>query len=523
MLSVARDGWEHGGYRVIGAALSGIAAENLESGSGIASRTLASLEHQWEQGRDQLTSRDVLVIDEAGMIGSRQMERIIAEADRRGAKVVLVGDPQQLQAIEAGAAFRSLAERHGCVEITEVRRQHDEWQRDATRQLATGRTGEALQAYAEAGMVTESPTRGSARDSLIERWNKDRTADRHASRIILTHTRQECDELNALARDHMKRGGTLVTDIPIKTTRGEHLFAVEDRIMFLRNERSLGVKNGTLATIEQVDRRHIAALLDDGRRVGFDVKDYADLTHGYATTIHKAQGVTVDRTHVLATPGLDRHATYVALSRHRERADLHYGRDDFTDRGKLVRVLSRERPKDMALDYEAARIRFAERRGFERSAILDALAGERLVDPSHAAPAPERRGMFDGLRLGGTAAEPAVDRGMFDGLKLSTAPAPSRDMFAGLDLRGVGDMPANPRGTIDPAVRRYARAHVDMERMTGQGLPVLEQQKIALRTAAQALDLVQLHASEDLGAAFSREPGHAGEAAAARSLKSGTL
>ena len=78
------------------------------------------------------------------MIGTRQMERVIAEAEKRGAKVVLVGDPEQLQAIEAGAAFRSIAERHGAVEITEVRRQHEDWQRDATRQLATGRTGEAL-------------------------------------------------------------------------------------------------------------------------------------------------------------------------------------------------------------------------------------------------------------------------------------------------------------------------------------------------------------------------------------------
>src|SRR3546814_5190341 len=113
MLVIARDGWEQAGYRVQGLALSGIAAENLESGSGIASRTIASLEHQWGQGRELLSENDVLVIDEAGMIGSRQMERVLNEAEKHGAKVVLVGDVEQLQAIEAGAAFRSLAERHG--------------------------------------------------------------------------------------------------------------------------------------------------------------------------------------------------------------------------------------------------------------------------------------------------------------------------------------------------------------------------------------------------------------------------
>ncbi len=122
MLGIARDAWEHAGYRVQGLALSGIAAENLESGSGIASRTIASIEHQWGQGRELLDRRSILVIDEAGMIGSRQMERVVSEAEKHGAKVVLIGDPAQLQAIEAGAAFRATAERHGSVEITEIRR-----------------------------------------------------------------------------------------------------------------------------------------------------------------------------------------------------------------------------------------------------------------------------------------------------------------------------------------------------------------------------------------------------------------
>jgi Ti-type conjugative transfer relaxase TraA len=127
MLGVAREAWESAGYSVRGIALSGIAAETLESGSGIASRTIASMEHQWAQDRERLTARDVLVIDEAGMVGTRQLERVIAEAATRGAKIVLVGDPEQLQAIEAGAAFRSIAERHGSVEITQIRRQREDW------------------------------------------------------------------------------------------------------------------------------------------------------------------------------------------------------------------------------------------------------------------------------------------------------------------------------------------------------------------------------------------------------------
>jgi Ti-type conjugative transfer relaxase TraA len=363
MLGIAREAWEAEGYTVRGAALSGIAAENLESGSGIAARTLASLEHHWEQGRDLLASRDVLVIDEAGMIGSRQMERVLSAAKDAGAKVVLIGDPEQLQAIEAGAAFRAIAERHGAVEITEIRRQREDWQRDATRALATGRTGEAIGAYEHRGMAHVAETREEARAALIDGWERDRRAAPGASRIILTHTNAEVRELNELARGHLRASGELGDDLRLTVERGERDFAAGDRVIFLKNERGLGVKNGTLGTVEGVTRQRLAARLDDGRQVAFDLKDYAHIDHGYAATFHKAQGVTVDRAHVLATPGMDRHAAYVALSRHRDSVDLHYGRDDFADRNQLVRTLSRERAKDMASDYAAG---FAERRGWDR-------------------------------------------------------------------------------------------------------------------------------------------------------------
>ena len=185
MLGVAREAWEAQGYTVRGAALSGIAAENLEQGSGIASRTIASLEHQWGRGRDQLGAGDVLVIDEAGMIGSRQMERLATAAAEAGAKLVLVGDAQQLQAIEAGAAFRLLTEQHGACEISAVRRQHEDWQRDATRELATGRTGEALARYDQAGMVHAADTREAAAGALIERWKDARASSPTQSHAIL--------------------------------------------------------------------------------------------------------------------------------------------------------------------------------------------------------------------------------------------------------------------------------------------------------------------------------------------------
>ena len=391
MLGVARDAWEREGYNVRGASLSGIAAENLEAGSGITSRTIASLEYQWKQGRELLGERDVLVIDEAGLTGTRQMERVLSAARDAGAKVVLVGDPEQLQAIEAGAAFRSLAEAHGAVEITEIRRQRDDWQRGATRALATGRTGEAIHAYGEHGMVHGAVTRADARAELVEGWDQARTNDPAKSRIILTHTNAEVRDLNIGAREKLRDGGELGGDVDVKTERGERQFASGDRMMFLRNERGMGVKNGTLGTIEQVTPGHMAVRTDDGRSVAFDFKDYAHIDHGYAATFHKSQGVTVDQAHILATPGMDRHSAYVGLTRHRDGVQLHYGRDDFADQSRLVRTLSRERSKDMASDYpipEAAARGFAERREFRFGEVArDIVAKARglLADPDRIA------------------------------------------------------------------------------------------------------------------------------------------
>ncbi|MGB8842153.1 MAG: Ti-type conjugative transfer relaxase TraA, partial [Aliidongia sp.] len=481
MLGVARETWEAAGYEVRGVALSGIAAENLESGSGIASRTIASMEHGWGQGRDVLTSRDVLVIDEAGMVGTRQLERVLSHAAEAGAKVVLVGDPQQLQSIEAGAAFRSIHERHGGAQIGEVRRQREDWQRDATRYLATGRTGDAIHAYDNHGMVHAAPTREQARNDLIDRWDRERQASPDKSRIILTHTNDEVRALNEAARGRMQAAGDLGDDVRVTVERGERSFAGGDRVMFLQNERGLGVKNGTLGTIEEVSGRTMSVRTDDGRSVSFDLKDYDRIDHGYAATIHKAQGMTVDRTHVLATPGLDAHGSYVALSRHRDGMGLHYGRDDFADQDRLIRTLSRDRAKDMASDYERldpARD-YAERRGIT--------FGERVAEIVRKVVPEKVRGMFDGPRLpaeGGQAPEKKAD-----------------------------DPDEVLRKARTKALVRHARAVDAIFEMQEQGGKASPEQVAELREARKVFEEVRPYGSHDAAAAYKKNPELAQEAA----------
>lgn len=371
MLGAAKEAWESQGFVVRGAALSGIAAENLESGSGIQSRTIASLEYAWKQGREALSARDVLVIDEAGLVGSRQMDRLLKEAETSGAKVVMIGDPEQLQAIEAGAAFRALSARHGAVEITEVRRQRTNWQRKATHELATGRTDEAIGRYAASDMVHDHASHADAQVAVAAEWSKFRKDRPEGSQIMLAYTRRDVGDLNALARDHLRTAGKLGEDHQIDTARGIKSFAEGDRIMFLKNDRSMGVKNGSLGEIEAIGRNGITVKLDRGERVSFDPKAYSSFDHGYAATIHKSQGVTVDAAHVLASAHMDRQAANVALTRHRDHVSVHYGRDIFPNRAAFIASAGRDGSKDITLDYLGE---FGERHG----GIVDRAFEERL-------------------------------------------------------------------------------------------------------------------------------------------------
>ena len=383
MLAAAREAWEADGYRVHGAALAGKAAEGLEASSGIASRTLASWEMSWQNGRGELSARDVFVIDEAGMVSSKQMARFVDAAERSGAKLVLVGDPEQLQPIQAGAAFRAITEQTGFARLDEIRRQQDEWQREASVDFAGHRTGEALSGYDAHGAVRFAETRAEAREAIVGAVMADREANPEDSRLVLTYRRADVRDLNEAIRGELLQRGELQEGVAFQTNDGERRFAEGDRILFLENNRDLGVKNGMLGTVEAIEPERLNIRLDDQRAasargsldenqdrrtIELDAARYTAFDHGYATTIHKSQGATVDRSFVLASPGMDSHLAYVAMTRHREDVQLHAGRDDFKDIEALGAGLSHANTKETTLDY-------AERRGIdvERQAEREAL------------------------------------------------------------------------------------------------------------------------------------------------------
>ncbi|WP_411906098.1 Ti-type conjugative transfer relaxase TraA [Rhizobium mayense] len=366
LLSVARIAWERDGRRVLGAALAGKAVEALNSSSGIRSRTIAAWELAWKNDYDLLQKGDVLVLDEAGMVSSQQMARLLKRVEDAGAKAVLVGDAMQLQPIQAGASFRAIIERIGFAELVGVRRQRHEWAREASRLFARGNVEEALKAYSAHGHLLESDTRNDAVQRIVSDWASARLEViakaqvegrklRGDELMVLAHTNSDVRRLNDAIRAILLQQDALGEGRSFRTERGIREFSEGDRIIFLENARFVEpkaphltvqhVKNGMFGTVISTAGRGGVPLLlvrlDSGRDVMFSEETYRNVDHGYAATIHKTQGSTFNRAFVLATGMMDRHLTYVAMTRHCERVDLYAAREDFQpkfERAKTTRV-----------------------------------------------------------------------------------------------------------------------------------------------------------------------------------------
>ncbi len=170
LLAAAHSAWRQAGLRVHGAALAALAAGQLQAGSGIAATTLHRLLEDLSRPESAgLGSNDVIVIDEAAMVGSRTLARLAEQASRAGAKLVLVGDHRQLPEIDAGGGFALLAERLGAGQLTQNRRQHCEWERHALAELRHGSVPAALAAYADHGRVWQADDAEAARYAIIDR------------------------------------------------------------------------------------------------------------------------------------------------------------------------------------------------------------------------------------------------------------------------------------------------------------------------------------------------------------------
>lgn len=344
-LGVARAAWEAVGYEVRGAALAGKAASGLKKSADIQSGTLYSLLAGLDSGRDALHKKSIVVIDEAGMVGSRQMARLFEHVERAGAKLVLVGDSGQLQPVDAGGIFRRLSKELGAAEITEIIRQSSKADRTMVRQFARGEANKALDYLAGAGRLHESHDRQALMREMVARWATERDPIRPGEALLLAATRQDVRQLNELAREATSAQGHL-SGQSVEYAGQE--FQAGDRVLFTRNSRLLDLDNGDLGTVRHAKAGRLVVELDRGGTRELRAEEYEHVQHGYAITTHKGQGETVDKCYVLAHESMSaREWSYVAASRHRH--DLHIYSD--LERRELASVMTRSAAKDTALDH----------------------------------------------------------------------------------------------------------------------------------------------------------------------------
>jgi conjugative relaxase-like TrwC/TraI family protein len=345
LLKIARELWEKEGYVVYGAAFTGKAARELQTSSGIQSRTITKAQMlidskwplywgkkyiapkapEWSPLHDvavpclrirkeylRLTPKSILVVDEAGMVPTPQMKALIDSAAKAGAKVVLVGDSKQLQAIGQGGAFTSIAKRLGAATLTEIKRQTLTWGRELVHHFAKGEAAQALAKAQELGLLHVTATRDDAKTTLIKDW-KAKGISRPDQNLILAGTRADAAVLNLLAQEERIKARTLGSK---SFKRGKERIYAGDRVLFTKNSTRLGVQNGTLATVEKIDRTFLTARLDAGETVKIPLARYKDFQLGYAVTTHKAQGMTTKNTFVLLDARMqDLHLSYVEASR----------------------------------------------------------------------------------------------------------------------------------------------------------------------------------------------------------------
>jgi hypothetical protein len=316
------------GFTVLGSATSGQAARTLGTEADINSRTVTSLLWRLDHRQLELHSGCVVILDEAAMTADADLLRLTVGVQRAGAKLVLVGDPYQLSAIGPGGALDAVIDRHPHIVTTldgNVR-QYDPHERAALARLRDGSVPDAVGWYARTGRTRTAPTRTETLVGMVNEWASDVSSGHDAA--LLAWRRADVADLNRLARAHWDHAGRLTG--PELEAPGGRRYAQGDRVVFLAPVPDAGLVTSQRGTINAVDVDHETLVIDVGRRrvtLSGEAIDAQHLDHGYATTVHRAQGATYDRAHALATGG-GRELGYVAMSRARDQTTIHAVADD---------------------------------------------------------------------------------------------------------------------------------------------------------------------------------------------------
>lgn len=322
-----RSAWikEHGRGSVVGLAPSAAAAQALADDLEITCDNTAKWLHEYNHGRTELRPGQLVIIDEASLAGTTTLDRITGIAAAVGAKALLVGDPHQLQSVDAGGAFALLVDRRtDAPELTEIHRFKNKWEKHASLALRRGEI-EVISTYTRQGRIREGMTDGML-DAAYEAWYADTNAGKAS--VLVTESARAVQALNERARAERLLIGGAGDGREVHLVDGSRA-SVGDVVITRRNDRTIGttargwVMNGDRWRISDV-RRDGSVVVDrlDRRGRGSTVlpPEYVErhLDLGYAVTAHRAQGITVDTSHVVVTPTTTRENIYVSMSRGRD-------------------------------------------------------------------------------------------------------------------------------------------------------------------------------------------------------------
>ena len=394
-LAAITDSWADAdvGYRVIGAATAWKISLALQNELAIDARATDSWRVGAEHGVPFLDKKTVLIVDEAGLLSSRQMHSILSAveaADARGLDphLILVGDRNQLQSVGAGPGLALAANFSSVQSVAKIVRQHEQWARDAIVAFGRGDAGEALEAFESRGLLHETIGPKATVRAMVDAWEAhENTAPGRSLLIAKTNTQVRAISAEVRAR---LRGRNVIRgeDVTLKAVTSSNLtvplpLANGDRIRFLTRIKLGEIKiiNGTEATVESIhaagDERFDITVRNGAGRVTFSTDEIADdkgrvkLTHAYATTIYGAQGYTTDRAFVWLSPEMDRHSILVASSRARDTTTLFCDRKSLGTRIVAELPLS-ERSHANEIDSISRRTYLAgqlARSGFKRSSL----------------------------------------------------------------------------------------------------------------------------------------------------------
>ncbi len=361
-LQAVREAYEAAGRTVVGCALQGSAAEELEAKSGIPSDTLRRTLYRLDKGYLHFDEKTVVVLDEAGMVGTVKMTRLLQHAARAGAKVLLVGDAKQLQPIEAGGPFKHLCGLIGDVLLKKILRQADPTRHAAIEDFAYGRSREALADFIRRGELHELSTKADAIDRMVERWVVDGGPLKPERVSMLANLNHDVRTINRKCQAIRIELGRVNPERTI-AANGE-LFHEGDILQFAKIDRTRGIQNantGTILAVDEASETLTVRLDKDARVLDIPVKEYGpeNIRLGYSRTTHKSQGKSFERAHVLIGGSLsNRHSAYVQASRAIYKTELYVSSDqagpEYRD---LCRVLARDRAKDLAHDVAEAQVR----------------------------------------------------------------------------------------------------------------------------------------------------------------------